>query len=142
MKTWIVIANASRARCFTRDAAHATLQTLKQFEHPQSRARDADLTSAGLGHGLGAATYAPRLDPKQKEHERFAAELAQHLNAAVAAHECEGLVLIASNPFLGEIKEHLSKQATQAIKNTVSTDLTAFEGRELQERVDAALELR
>lgn len=136
--TWILVANATHARCYVRDNAHAPLQLRKQFEHPESRARVADLAAAGLGHGLGAATYAPRLDPKDKEQERFACELAQHLNAAVAAHECAAVVLVASNPFLGAIKNHLDKQTTQALSATLASDLTAYEGRDLKERLDAA----
>lgn len=142
MKTWILIANAAQAYCYLRNAPQGPLQLLQHMTHPQSRARDADLTTAALGHGLGAATYAPRLDPKQKEHEQFAAEVADKINTAVAAHECSAWILIASNPFLGEIKAHLNKSASEALQATVPSDLTAYEGRELQERVDAALQSR
>lgn len=137
--TWILVANASHARCFARDDEEAPLQLLASLEHPQSRARDADLTVTGLGHGQGAATYVPRLDPKDKEHEQFAQQIADYLNAGIAAHACGSLVLIASNPFLGEIKKRLSHQAAKALRATASHDLTSYEGRELQSRVDAAL---
>lgn len=138
---WIVIANASRARCFARPAKRSNIELLEEFEHPESRARDADLTHAGLGHGLGATTYAPRLDPKQKEQHRFAEQLAKHLNGAVAKHNCGQIILVASNPFLGEIKSRLNDQTTQALSSTVASDLTALEGRKLRERLDAALGL-
>lgn len=137
--TWILVANASRARCFARDDEHAPLQLLANLEHPQSRARASALTVAGLGHGQGAATYVPRLDPKDKEHDQFARRIADHLNAGIAAHACGNLILIASNPFLGEIRNRLSRQAAKALRATVVSDLTACEGRELQSRVDAAL---
>jgi protein required for attachment to host cells len=140
--TWILVANASRARCFARDDDDAPLMLMKSFVHPQSRARDTDLTVAGLGHGKGAATYVPRLDPKDKEHDQFAEELADHLNAGIAAHQFGALVLIASNPFLGEIKNRLSEQAAKSLRAGVAADFTSFEGRELQQRVDTALSAR
>lgn len=137
--TWILVANASRARCFARDDDSAPLQLQASLEHPQSRARDSALTVAGLGHGQGAATYVPRLDPKDKEHGQFARKVADHLNAGIAAHACGDLILIASNPFLGEIKSRLSHQAAKALRATAAHDLTSYEGRELQQRVDVAL---
>ena len=137
--TWIVVANASRARCFERDDNDAPLRMLTSLEHPQSRARDADLTGSGLGHGLGAATYVPRLDPKDKEHDQFAKEVADYLNAGIAAQACGALVVLASNPFLGEIKNRLSRQANKALHAAHACDLTSYEGRELQKRVNAAL---
>lgn len=138
---WIVIANASRARCFARPAKHADMELIDEFEHPESRARDAELASTGLGHGPGALAFTPRTDPKQKEQLRFAEELAQHLNGAVAKQSCSQIILVASNPFLGEIKSRLSDKTTQAVSSTVASDLTAFKGKQLRERLDAALGL-
>lgn len=140
--TWILIANASKARLYERSTAHAPLILSAQFEHQESRARDADLTNAGLGHGLGAATYEPRLDPKDKEHALFAAQLANHLNAGLSAQQTEQVVVIASNPFLGKIKQHLNALTAKAVKATIASDLTAYDGDELTQRIDSALNTR
>jgi protein required for attachment to host cells len=138
---WILVANGSRARVLARADDAAPLTPVHMLSHPESRARDADLTVAGLGHGRGAATYAPRLDPKDKEHQQFAQQVADALNAGVAAHACSGLLLAASNPFLGEVKQRLSAQAAKLVRGTAPADLTSFEGRELQRRIDEALGL-
>lgn len=137
--TWIMVANASRAVCLAREDTTSAATLLFSMDHPQSRARDRDLTVSGLGHGRGAATYVPRLDPKAKEHDQFAQQLADRLSAGVAAHSCGELILIASKSMLGEIRNRLDKQAAKAVSASVAADLTAYEGRELRERIDEAL---
>jgi len=142
--TWILIANASTARCFDKQA-DGTLVLLESFEHPDSRKPGSTLGAQrpgrveGQGHGLGNASYQPRVDPKSWEHEKFAQQLAAHMNAAVAAHRCERLFVIASSPFLGQVKARLDAQAVKRLAGAIAADLTSFEGRELNARVDEAL---
>jgi protein required for attachment to host cells len=142
--TWILIANAATARCFEKQA-DGKLELLESFAHPDSRKPGSTLGSdrpghiEGIGHGLGSASYQPRVDPKSWEHEKFAKELAAHLNAAVAAHHCERLYVIASNPFLGQVKSHLNVQAGKRLAGGIAADLTSYEGRDLKARVDEAL---
>jgi protein required for attachment to host cells len=142
--TWILIANASTARSFEK-GADGKLTLLESFSHPDSRKPGSTLGSdrpghiEGEGHGLGSASYQPRVDPKSWEHEKFAQELAAYLNAAVAAHKCDRVFVIASNPFLGQIKAHLDAQATKRLASGIAADLTSYEGRELKARVEEAL---
>lgn len=147
-KTWIVVANASRARVCEHDEKGSGLHDVIDFVHTQSRQKGIDLgddqsgrVEHGMGSGMRGGTHLdPRVDPRQKEHERFAREIAQHLDKGVAAHQCERIVLIASNPFLGEIKAQLGPAATAAVWVTAPSDLTAFTGRELAQRVNELLE--
>jgi protein required for attachment to host cells len=142
--TWILIANASTARCFEKQV-DGTLKLLDSFAHPDSRKPGSTLGSdrpghiEGEGHGLGSASYQPRVDPKTWEHEKFAKELAAHLNAAVAAHRCDRVYVIASNPFLGQLKAHLDAQAGKRLAGGIAADLTSYDGRELKARVEEAL---
>lgn len=137
--TWIVIANKAQARCLAHTDTDDTLIEVWRLHHPDSRARDAALTSTPLGHGRGAATYAPRLDPKQKAGQQFAQAVAARLNQGVAAHVCGALVLLASAPFLGELRQRLDRQAAKAVRSVQSVDLTAMSGDDLNRRVHAAL---
>ena len=72
------------------------------------------------------------------DSELLARELAHVLNAGLAAGRCAGLVLVASNPFLGERKAHLDTQARQRVLRTVPSDFTALNDRELAQRLSAA----
>jgi protein required for attachment to host cells len=147
-QTWIVLANASRARILDREPESGRLEELADLVHPQSREKTSDLTSDREGHaqkahgdpGHAGTAFQPRTEPRQKEHAVFAHEVSRHLEDAVAQGRCEALVLIASDPFLGELKSHLGHAATRVLGATIPRDLTSFSGHDLAHRVTEALE--
>jgi protein required for attachment to host cells len=89
-------------------------------------------------HGTGSSALDPRHDPREREHEHFAREVAAALNDGVAAGRCAGIVLVASNPFLGHVKQHLGEQAHKALLRTVVADYTTLDDRELARRLSSA----
>jgi protein required for attachment to host cells len=147
-KTWIVLANASRARILDRESDGGRLVELENLAHPQSRVKGSELTSDRGGHaekahgdpGHAGTEFQPRTDPRQKEHAVFAAEVSRYLENEVAQGRCQDLVLIASDPFLGELKSHLGPTAMRAVSVTIARDLTTFAGRDLAGRVTEALD--
>lgn len=148
-KTWILVANARRARCLERDAADHALTELADFIHPQHRMASnpgaGDPTGeAGKGHGRtghAGTQFEPKTDVRAKERSDFARSLADYLNEAVAAQRCNGIVLIASSPMLGELKPLLSVAAGKALQTCVTSDLTHYQGTDLKQRIDHALRL-
>ena len=148
-KTWILITDAHRARCFERRGADHALIELADFVHPQANlasvAGGGDLTgAAGKGHGRtghAGTQFEPQTEAHAKERGSFARELADYLNQGVAEQRCNALVLIATSPMLGELKPHLSPAAEKALLRCVTSDLTHYVGPELKERVDHALQL-
>lgn len=147
--TFILIADAHRARCFERDAHDHTLHELADFTHPHASlagtASGGDLTgAAGKGHGRtghAGTQFEPRTDASAKDKHTFARQLAGYLNEAVAAQRCKDLVLIATSPMLGELQPSLSVAARQVLRRCVVSDLTHYQGAELKQRVDQALAL-
>ena len=145
--TWIVLANASRARVCERDDSRAGLHDLMDFVHTQSRQKGSELgadrpghVEHGMGSGLrGGTGLEPRTDPRQKEHETFAREIAHHLDKGVASGLCERIVLIASNPFLGELRAQLGPATARAVRAASPSDGMAVRGPELARRVDELL---
>ena len=148
-KTWILISDAHRARCFERDNTDQSLTELADFVFPQKSlqqvASGGDLTgAAGKGHGRtghAGTQFEPHTAVHTKERASFAHQIAHFLNQAIEAHECQALVLLASSPMLGEIRPVLRHAAEKALKRCVAIDLTHFSGSELQERVTRALAL-
>lgn len=144
---WIVLANASRARICRYEKGASDLTELADFVHPQSRQKGAELASDRGGHvekdlgstGRGGTQLAPRADPRDKAHESFARELATHMDHAVAGQQCRSWVLLASNPFLGELKAHLGKAASAALRASLPVDLTALQGPALRQRLEQVL---
>jgi protein required for attachment to host cells len=92
----------------------------------------------GSVHGPGGGEYEPRLDVREREHERFAQEVAAVVNAGVAGGRCAGLVLVVSNPFLGHLKAKLSEQAVKAVLRTLPRDYTALSDADLAARLKEA----
>lgn len=143
MKNWLVVANAARARVFEDAAEGTALHTVADLVHTQSRQKGTDLASdrpghvEGQGHGLGSTSYIPRTDPREREHDRFAREVAALLDRGIADGSCAGLVLVASNPFLGQLKSHLGAQAAKAVLRTVASDYTMLSEDEIARRVHA-----
>jgi hypothetical protein len=64
----------------------------------------------------------------------------QHLDLAIAQGRCPALALIASNPFLGELKARLGPASAKAVVATSPTDLTLCTLRELARHVGPLLE--
>jgi protein required for attachment to host cells len=140
----IVVADATRAHLYARDA-DGTLRSLAVLEHPQSRLKAVELEDDRLGHDRtdrrpGGVSFEPRLDPRRKTRLRFAHEVAQRIEQALAAGGHGRLVLFAASPFLGQLKQELTPAGYKALHCALDTDLTAFAHRELAERVAHALQ--
>jgi len=142
--TWILVANASVARCYTREHANSPFKVVAEFEDALGRAKGSDLVGdrAGyeaVGRDRAGTAFSPHMDPRKKEHETFARQLAQFLNGAIAARRCEQIAIFASNPFLGEIKALLDEHAARALVRSLALDLTSFTGAELSRRIEEHL---
>ncbi|MFZ2649045.1 MAG: host attachment protein [Burkholderiaceae bacterium] len=141
MKNWLVVANASKARVLEESNKPDAYVHLADLVHPQSRQKGMDLDDDRPGHvnalgpRPGGSTYDSRTNPREREHDRFAREVATAVNDGVAAGQCAGLVLVASNPFLGHVKAHLSEQAHKVLLRCVASDYTALRDAEIARRL-------
>lgn len=140
-KNWLVVANAARARVLEVEDKPGVYTHVADLVHPKSRFKGEQLADdrpghvEGSGHGLGSASYIPRTDPREREHDRFAREVAAQVNAGVSAGRCAGLTLVASDPFLGQLKSHLGEPARKLLLRTLAADYTALSDKELTQRL-------
>jgi len=140
---WVLVADAARARVLERDAETGALRELSAHVHPASRLKGRALASARPGQvrkGGASTAFAPRTSPAERERSRFAHELAELLESAALAQRLGGLVLLASNPFLGELNAHLGPAARGRVKAGAALDLTHYRGAELEQRVTRVIE--
>ena len=139
---WVLIANASRARCFVRDADNGAMREQQGFVHDASRLKGRALEHdrGGKVHkGVASTQFAPHTDPHDKEHQAFASELAEFLEQAALARLYPGVSLIASPAFLGELRSRLGPATRKCLRHGVALDLTTLQGGELEHRVTEAL---
>lgn len=145
-RNWLVVANAARARVLEETERAGRYVSVADLVHPQSRLKGEQLAgdrpghvhAEGRGHGLGSTSYVPRTDPREREHDRFAREVAAAVNEGVAQGRCAGVTLVASDPFLGHLRAHLSAQSEKLVLRTVSSDFTTLREDELARRISAA----
>ena len=140
--TWILVADGTRARLFEQERPDdGRLVQLQSWANPALRLRAESLALRNMGRAskghTGTVSFEPRTSLKEREHDRFAHELAQHLADGVRGGHCEALVLIASNSMLGSIRHALPAQAGKRVRWSAAVDLTRLDGRELLERIEA-----
>lgn len=139
---WFVVANTSLARLFSRDGHGGPLRPLSSLTHAESRQKVHDLVHDHAGHEdadqrRGGTSYAPRTEVLRKEQERFAREVAHRIDQALQHGECGGVTVLASSPFLGELKHHLTPATHKALRGAHDLDLTQLALNELEQRLTA-----
>jgi len=139
MNTWVLVANASKARIFGTEKVGYPMECMKEFTHPESRGKGMDLTSDRPGHyqskGTGHGAFIDATEPKEYEADRFAAELAKELENGRNNKAYRKLVVVAAPHFHGLINSHLNDHTRAMIVNNIQKDFTDCDASELQGRL-------
>ncbi len=137
--TWVVVADASRARILEADVARHQLHEIHSFVHPQGREHNRGLKTDGEGRYFGPSgqrgpghTGTPEADPAEHELELFTKSLSEFLDKARSQNRYEALHLVAPPKVLGQIRHHLSKPALQLVSDTLPKDISWFNEHELE----------
>lgn len=142
MDTWILIADASRARLFASPKKGQPWKLVDEFDHPESRMknRDINMKEQGRTRQSFGAGHRPRMEPdtepKEVEAEHFAHELVEKLSDGLTHKSYSSLALVAPPHFLGLLRSMLDDQASKHVVATVDKDYTDSDVRELAERLD------
>lgn len=148
--TWIVSANASRARFFSQEQPSDQLEEINDMINDAARERILDATETDkLGpkaatksaHGTGGATptklYEPAVTPDVHQAELFARDIADFLRKAHQAGRFQQLTLVVSPQFLGMLRKLLAPELESVVKLEISKDYTQFSPAQLREQVVA-----
>lgn len=136
--TWVVVADASRARFFSLLSRIEPMQEMEGMTHAEGRmfARD-ELSDrqGGIagGHGEGDHSFEAPTDLKHHEAEVFAKQIAVKLEHGRVNHDYSKLILIAPPAFLGalrhELNNHIQDMVSSSLdKNLVTEDEAAIRG--------------
>lgn len=131
--TWILIANASCARILCNTGPKKGLELVSELNHPQSREKRMDLTSDRPGRvdGKGHGAFVQQTDPKKNEADHFALEVAKSLERGRVNNDYGRLILVASNPFMGLLKNRLDSHVMEMVSETIEKDYTKSNDRDL-----------
>ncbi len=120
-RSWILVAESSRARIYEAPLAKAPLETIAEFEHPEARAHEQDLITDAPGRRF--ATGGPKrhsmgepVSAKEEHALRFARELAAKLETARVADRYDHLFLAAAPKFLGLLRDELSGDTAAMVR--------------------------
>ncbi len=138
----IVLANSSLCRFLGRDSDSDPVVALAVLKHPASRLPGHMLGTDRPGHeavdrSSGGNRFEPRSDVRRQEHSAFAHEIAEELGKRLAAGDYHDLWLLASSPFLGELKSALPDPVARCVRLTLATDLTSLGLDEIDARLHA-----
>ena len=147
--TWIVAANAGRARYFAKTQADGPLEEIDDQVNAASRLRTADTESDDLGRrGTSSGTsrgntpsqssgYEPHQTPAEHQAELFARSVAATLHEGHRAGRFDRLVLTASPEFLGILRKQLDPSLAARIQTEIGRDYTQSNATQLREQIAA-----
>lgn len=143
--TWILVANAARARLYENTGIGKGLKLVSEFDHPESRQKGSELVSDRAGFmqssGNGHGARQPAIDPKQNEAEHFALEIARTLEHGRGQNQYERLILVAGSPFMGTLKARLPEPVLGLMSDTIEKDYTSVNERELGSKLEHCIYL-
>lgn len=143
--TYVLVADASRARIFSLESNKDSLYEIATLTHPQSRLHEHELTSDLPGRVFdsnsvgGRHALEQKSSPKHKEALSFARAIGERLEAARIAGDFEQLVLVAGPPFLGVLREQLSAETSKRVTLEIDKELTRLDAAALRSRLPEKL---
>lgn len=138
MTTYIVVADAARARIFTRLGPKLTEQ--EGLVHAEGRLHEGDLVTDN-GTDSSAHFSATRSSGGEKvatvHHEEiFAREIAERLYQVRNGNQMEKLILVAPPRFLGQLRDKLDAPTSKLVIHSLSKDLTKASTEEIANAIE------
>ena len=143
-KTWILVADSSRARIFEAESTIGELREIQALEHPESRLHEVDITADLPGRtqditGQGRHSMEPGTHPKEHEATEFARQISGVLEKGRTDNLFGQLILVAAPSFLGKIRTELKPPLTKTIVHEVSKNLTQMDVEEIRNHLPELL---
>ena len=143
-KTWIVVAERSKARIFQYQGVGKDFLALESLEHPAGRLKNSEIDSDAPGKsfssfGKGSHDMNREHGASEQEDQRFAIEIARYLDQNRQNKKIERLFIAADAGFLGMINNALNKETAALVSQTLSKDLGKVPDHEITARFSKLL---
>jgi len=123
-KTWVVVADRSRARIFSVETPRGPLTELEDLVHPESRAHDRDLTSDRPGRSSDNHVLGTAHGKGDQQAQEFAREIADRLENGRVGAQFERLVVVAAPDVLGLLRKTMNGPLLKTVTREVLKNLT------------------
>jgi len=139
VKTWVLVADGSRARFFVREK-NRSLTESEILISPEQRLQEQELVSDRAGRAFdsrGGARHAmePPTTKRQQAAIDFARRLTDELERLRRGGELERLVLVAPPRFLGHLRAQLTSEMQQLVALSLDKDLTQSSADQVAEHL-------
>lgn len=136
--TWIVAADASRARILQVMDREQRLAEIEDLYNPGGRLREREMTSDAEPRFRG--TDGPGSDREAKgavdhEVEVFAKKIGDYLDKARTSHRYDRLHLVAPPKFLGQLRKELGKEVGKLVALELPKDLSWLNAHDLEQKL-------
>jgi protein required for attachment to host cells len=141
--TWILVADAARARLFRVERPRGPLIEEADFVHPEDRLPEHELGSDDPGRVKGPGGMQHSLGPdeglKEKEAGRFAHDLAHHLRAGREQGRFRRLYVVAPPHFLGVLRQHVDEHTLALVIESFDKDLVRHGAEDIRKHLPERL---
>ena len=138
--TWVIVANAERCRALEERRRGGALKELEAWDCRQTeqdrRHAHHEPAVSGPRFGFGRSVVNPR-DLEAQAERRFLTRYAHQLGLASIKGRYERLILIATPPALGVLRERLGRPVQRCVERTAACDCVGVTPEALRERVRA-----
>ena len=138
-KTWVIVADNSRARIFTAETPSSALIEVDSIVHPEARMHDRDITSdlPGRGSGSGGArhSYETETDAKDYENVNFAKRICGFLDDARKSDKFKQLIIVAAPSLLGNLRSGLNDQTRKMVSLELDKNLSQLNPDEIRKHM-------
>ena len=127
--TWILVANASLARLYANLGPKQGLKLIKELVHPESRMKNAELSSDKAGSfqvssDSGRGSREQQTPPKLNAARNFAHALAKELYLGRSRNEFARAILVAPPAFMGMLNATLDGPTAHMVSDRLEKDYT------------------
>jgi protein required for attachment to host cells len=138
---WVVVADGAKALILenTGDGMHPNLKTREVHEQESAKTHEQGTDAPGRSvNSVGNRRSAmEQTDWHEQEEQRFLADLAKRLDAAVTAGETKSIVIVAPPRALGVLRQAYSNGLRGALKAEVDKDLIKMPVHEIEKKLAA-----
>ncbi|HUB88104.1 MAG TPA: host attachment protein [Dyella sp.] len=141
-KTWVLVADAAKARLFELAGKGTNLTEIACYTHPNGRAPGCHPMHGRLPRtheSMGASRHAiePKTTLKDKHAKEFADTLSNVVQHGRLQDLYDDLVLIAPPRFLGTLHECMDEQTLKRVVSELGNDLMTLSPAELRSHLPA-----
>lgn len=128
-KTWVIVAESSRARLFSIEAKNEPLVELEDMLNPPSRMHNSKLTTDLPGRAYGSTgsgtkhSMESKITPKDQAAIDFAKTIAERIEKSRTSGQLKSLILACSPKFLGILRQHLSAETQKLVTRSIDKNL-------------------